>query len=1065
MAKFNLSPLISGVEKEVAPAVERAIAEHITPAVERATKGVTGEAEPAIIRQFDEFMSSNNKKGAALPGAPSPAPAAPPEMAAPVPPTVNLKTSTNTEIEGDALFGRHEGDIDRMFRPDPKSPEKNKLFTEWGYVTGKYEDPISGEVKDLPDTITMSRGKSDRLPGTFGGTVDKSPLYNQWFFRNGAAFRGASLPEARARELDAMKELDGMTLVQAVQWAKDNVDKLGTQGQLYTHLLTNLDNRLRYLEYVSGSTGKINIKGIKTGDDSAAFFWQHPERGIGHGIWLDEERATFPTLVHELIHAAHHSLLNRTTGDLSHAIGNVPLSGSSYPETHRTLADMPPELSGSLRDTEQSYKYFLNYTNKLCKKLGYKNLAELSEKSSRAGIELAFTSGKITATERNVAQLLGHSNAVNGPYHASDIDEFTTATYMDHNFANVLGMIPAKGPKGATTAKELFGDAMQKLIGKDTSGNYPSKSLLFQVLSQLERVTEAASGAKSTFAESVESALMHRREHLFEMSNTKMIYRPKTAQEIATNQHFPDFVSPNGEVFRGQVGAHKFEQIPEGKAKTTSRAEFQAYLHHAVAGQWYYDGIKPSTESVMERMNMLIGRRSPTAPLADEFAAKTALKEAEKVLKSVFSENPVWNSMHGLTTMSPETRAAYLPDWFNDKFGADGKYVRQLFSLAAREPELVSRPGKFNKAVAELYSNWKLGNLGSEKFTPPRGLEQLYLNAENLLAGRTPAPEQAAYFTRLDVSPLSTEPPLKAPSPRTVPSRVSDDASAFIRSVGGGQSKGLVTVEGERVYMMPSKSGQEVTIGRQSDTQAPAAIRKITDAADANNVSLVTEVRTSRSWTPPGEAPAAVKIDTEGFIPKVNSAQVDGEGKTTHAIDDTRSGERTGATFNNDGSLYTGGGLIVPVRSVNIPSSELTAERVAAFLKSKEDFISNNMYRVGIYKFENQDLCSIDLNIIVPDEQQELALRAGKWLGQKSLFSLTTFEEIPTGADGSNPVKLNAEQTRYLGDAFQRDVLPSYMESTSIADQYMANAFSIVKIVNKGEHSIVTMRRPPQVEE
>ena len=462
MSPFNLEGASRVVAEQALPAAEKFIGETVVPAIEKLP----------FMQRAEELLSRS-----------TPPPVIPGEGA-----PVRMRTSTNPHIEGDFL-SPSRNTAEAMFRPTLKPEHQSKLYSEWGYTLGKYLDPISGAVKDLPDVVSIPRGKSDLRPGeVLSPEVNKSPLYNQWFFRNGTSFRDSYLPERRQAEVSAMHELDGMSFTEAIGWARQNLDNVGSQRDMYDGILNGLESRLKFLEYATGNKGVINTKGVVTESGSPAFYWTHPDAGIGHGIWMDRERMSFGTLIHELTHAAHHSILLRAEGPSSFSIGGKSVLASKFPETWRTTDEMPADLKKALEETRTSYQWFVKYTKQLSRKVGRKDLAEVAKYSGHQ-IDGFFQQGKISSQERNILQILSHSDTP-GWYAISDIDEFTTHAYMDRNFQNVLAMVPGRG-RG--TAREHFISAVQHLIGKDTSGNYPSKSFLTEMLGHMEDLRAAAS--------------------------------------------------------------------------------------------------------------------------------------------------------------------------------------------------------------------------------------------------------------------------------------------------------------------------------------------------------------------------------------------------------------------------------------------------------------------------------------------------------------------------------------------------------------------------------------------
>ena len=148
----------------------------------------------------------------------------------------------------------------------------------------------------------------------------------------------------------------------------------------------------------------------------------------------------------------------------------------------------------------------------------------------------------------------------------------------------------------------------------------------------------------------------------------------------------------------------------------------------------------------------------------------------------------------------------------------------------------------------------------------------------------------------------------------------------------------------------------------------------------------------------------------------------------TKRLDEISRGENDGGTFNLDGTLYDQGGLVVPVTSQNFKASEVTEATVDEFLAEHADKIGADNVKVGVFKFPNEDKMSVDLNIVVPNEHRDVALRFGALAGQNSLFDLDTFENIPTGASGDNPIEFTSEQFIEISQALERGELPQTVE-------------------------------------
>ena len=135
-----------------------------------------------------------------------------------------------------------------------------------------------------------------------------------------------------------------------------------------------------------------------------------------------------------------------------------------------------------------------------------------------------------------------------------------------------------------------------------------------------------------------------------------------------------------------------------------------------------------------------------------------------------------------------------------------------------------------------------------------------------------------------------------------------------------------------------------------------------------------------------------------------------------------------GATLNLDGSNYENGGLVVPVKSKNTDQEKLSSEMMFDFMDSNKNIISSDIFKMGLYKFEGETTVSIDLNIVIPREYREIALKFGRLAGQESLFDLDTFENIKTGASGKNPREFTPEEYAQIALSLSKGELPEFMK-------------------------------------
>lgn len=137
--------------------------------------------------------------------------------------------------------------------------------------------------------------------------------------------------------------------------------------------------------------------------------------------------------------------------------------------------------------------------------------------------------------------------------------------------------------------------------------------------------------------------------------------------------------------------------------------------------------------------------------------------------------------------------------------------------------------------------------------------------------------------------------------------------------------------------------------------------------------------------------------------------------------------EGDGTTFDLDGTVYDGGGLVLPIGSKNVDVSELNSEAIEDFIRTiLPTDVDTAAVKPGLYKIPNSNLISIDLNIITGHDRLDEALAFARYLGQESLFDLTNFKNIPTGETGLNPRTLTAQEIK---DAIIKFSPSSFRES------------------------------------
>lgn len=201
-----------------------------------------------------------------------------------------------------------------------------------------------------------------------------------------------------------------------------------------------------------------------------------------------------------------------------------------------------------------------------------------------------------------------------------------------------------------------------------------------------------------------------------------------------------------------------------------------------------------------------------------------------------------------------------------------------------------------------------------------------------------------------------------------------------------------------------------------------------------------------------GESQAEPQVATEEGVQeiKIDRPSITSNAKAeVDAVVSAAEDVETGQTFNMDGTVYSEGGLVVPVVSENLTQEELTPERIADFLEANKDKIGSNSVKVGIYKFPGSNQVSIDLNIVVPKANREAALEFGRAAGQESLFDLDMFENVKTGADGKNPLKFTPKQFVEISKALEEGRVPDLFQKQQERSQKAAEKVTIAQNVSR----------------
>jgi len=234
------------------------------------------------------------------------------------------------------------------------------------------------------------------------------------------------------------------------------------------------------------------------------------------------------------------------------------------------------------------------------------------------------------------------------------------------------------------------------------------------------------------------------------------------------------------------------------------------------------------------------------------------------------------------------------------------------------------------------------------------------------------------------------------------------------------------------------------SIGFRAEGEENAFLSHSSMYSDQAQRALATETRGQNSWVnfgPMGEANrTASEEDTVfaeqkiGLLPEEcsnpNNPYSDGKNVIEETIAGMKDGSIAGETFNMNGSRYTGGGIAVAVISENFDTQKLTPEMVN---KQIQKFMKNHRTneKIGVFTLEetNGETSSIDLALIIPQEQRDLAIRLGTHKEQQSLWDFDNNELIRLSNTGFANKNLTLTQLRAVQDALAKGTLPPFISS------------------------------------
>ena len=158
------------------------------------------------------------------------------------------------------------------------------------------------------------------------------------------------------------------------------------------------------------------------------------------------------------------------------------------------------------------------------------------------------------------------------------------------------------------------------------------------------------------------------------------------------------------------------------------------------------------------------------------------------------------------------------------------------------------------------------------------------------------------------------------------------------------------------------------------------------------------------------------------------------------AIRNVKRGQGEGATFNADGTQHEGRSVVVSFESTEMNHKTLDPVPVTNFIAEREHFFIAPNIRFGLFKSENSDLTSVDIGMSLPESSLPLAIKAGKFLRQNSLWNGFVGEygkAVELGFDGNTPRHLTQKMLIELNESLLRGELPIWV--TEIRPETSAN--------------------------
>jgi hypothetical protein len=212
---------------------------------------------------------------------------------------------------------------------------------------------------------------------------------------------------------------------------------------------------------------------------------------------------------------------------------------------------------------------------------------------------------------------------------------------------------------------------------------------------------------------------------------------------------------------------------------------------------------------------------------------------------------------------------------------------------------------------------------------------------------------------------------------------------------------------------MPRQCATGPQYGAMPDPWSPAVRKYINDGLDDETLGKPTEA----------QPPSSLEETVEGI----------------------KNGTLSGATLNMNGTQYDGVGIAVGVNNMAIMSPQsLSSEKVNSL---KQQFMAGHspVEKIGFWVDENNEV-SIDLSLVLPPEQMELAKTIGTYTRQNSIYDIETDVETKLGFSGNNNRDLTLEELNVV-----REMIEELSMRTNSPED-ISKTENILDYLNKNNH-------------